>query len=65
LKEDKPMNIYQERGYKDRDDYLTQLAEDNGADLEAVFALADMLGPDEDFDGLVVSVEDWNWDDCE
>lgn len=55
------MSIYQEHGYKDREDYLRQLAADNGADVEAVFALADMLGPDEDFDGLVAGVEDWDW----
>lgn len=56
--------IYQERGYKNREEYLRELAAENGADVQAVFALADMLGPDEDFDGLVVGVEDWNWD-CE
>ena len=55
------MDIYREYGYKDREDYLRQLADENGADVEAVFALADMLGPNEDFDGLVTSVEDWNW----
>jgi hypothetical protein len=57
------MNIYKKHGYEDREDYLRQLAAENGADVYTVFALADMFGPGEDFDGLVVSVEDWNWED--
>ena len=56
------MNIYKEHGYKNRKDYLQNLADEYGADVQAVFALADMLGPDEDFDGLVVAVEDWEGD---
>ena len=54
-------NIYQERGYEDREDYLRSLAEEHDADEESVFALADMLGPNEDFDGLVSSIQDWEW----
>ncbi|MDR0818761.1 MAG: hypothetical protein LBN43_04225 [Oscillospiraceae bacterium] len=56
------MNIYEMHGYESRQDYLEQLAEENGANLETVLALADILGEDEDFDGLASSVEDWNWD---
>ena len=52
------MNIYEEYGYKDRNDYLCSMAEDYGADAEAVFALADVLGEDEDFDGLIAALED-------
>lgn len=52
------MSVYTDEGYKDRNDYLNCLAEDNGVSPAAVFALADMLGPTEDFDGLVTSVED-------
>lgn len=51
-------DIYQMNGYKDRNDYLRQLAEDYGVDLDTVYALADLLGPDEDFDGLVSQLED-------
>jgi hypothetical protein len=54
-------NIYTERGYRNRADYLANLADEYGADLGAVLALADMLGPNEDFDGLVTSIEDWDW----
>lgn len=51
-------NIYQENGYADRDDYLTCLAEDYGISIEDVYSLADMLGENEDFDGLVSALED-------
>ena len=58
--EDKSMdkNIYQENGYADRDDYLTCLSEDYGIPIEDVFSLAEMLGENEDFDGLVSALED-------
>ena len=46
-------NIYQENGYADRDDYLNCLSEDYGVPIEDVFSLAEMLGENEDFDGLV------------
>lgn len=51
-------NIYRERGYDSREDYLSCLAEVYGADLDIVKALADLLGPNEDFDGLVSMLED-------
>ena len=51
-------NIYQENGYADRDDYLTCLSEDYGVSIEDVFSLAEMLGENEDFDGLVSALED-------
>lgn len=52
------MTIYEEHGYKDRNEYLECLADDNGVALETVYALASVLGPSEDFDGLVTAVED-------
>lgn len=51
-------DIYQERGFKNRREYLEDLAEREGADLLSVLLLADLLGPTEDFDGLVSSVQD-------
>ena len=51
-------NIYQENGYADRDDYLTCLSEDYGVTIEDVYSLAEMLGENEDFDGLVSALED-------
>ena len=50
--------IYLENGYKDRDDYLNSLSEDYDVPIDAVLALADVLGPEEDFDGLVSNLED-------
>ncbi len=52
------MSIYKNHGYENRKDYLEQLAEESGVDLETVLALSDVLGPTEDFDGLVTSLED-------
>ena len=51
-------NIYQENGYANRDDYLTCLSEDYGVSIEDVYSLAEMLGENEDFDGLVSALED-------
>ena len=51
-------SIYQREGYKDRADYLRNLAWDNEVDEDVVFALADVLGENEDFDGLVSEIED-------
>ena len=58
--EDKTMNenIYQENGYANRDDYLTCLSEDYDVSIEDVYSLAEILGENEDFDGLLSSLED-------
>ena len=50
--------VYQENGYADRADYLNCLSEDYGIPAEAIIAMAEVLGPDEDFDGLVSNLED-------
>lgn len=51
-------DIYKRKGYANRAEYLQSLAEENGVDLDIVLAIADALGPYEDFDGLVIMVED-------
>lgn len=52
-------NVYREKGYNDREDYLSYIAEDYGLDLEQVVRpIADLLGPTEDFDGLIDMLED-------
>lgn len=51
-------NIYIENGYESRDNYLECMSEDYGIDLETVLALSDVLGPEEDFDGLVIALQD-------
>lgn len=56
-------NIYQENGYKNRKDYLKSVADEYGIDLEIVYSLASVLGPNEDFDGLISELEDFdNWE---
>ena len=51
-------SIYEKKGYADRFEYLDSLIEEYGVDIEIVYALADMLGPSEDFDGLINALED-------
>ena len=52
------MTIYNENGFDNRKAYLIDLADSYGLDQSIVFALADMLGSTEDFDGLVNALED-------
>ena len=54
-------NKYAELGFTNRTEYLDSLAEDYGIDEEAVYALADVLGEDEDFDGLLAELSDLEW----
>jgi hypothetical protein len=44
---------------QNRQDYLLNLARDNGIDVSVVSQLTEMLGPDEDFDGLVANLDDF------
>jgi hypothetical protein len=53
------MSIYQENGFSSRREYLENLADDMGIDPSIVYAIADLLGHTEDFDGLVTSLEDY------
>ena len=52
------LELYLEHGVETRAEYLAMLSEDYDVDLDTVHALADVLGPMEDFDGLVTSLED-------
>lgn len=54
-------NKYAELGYNSRKEYLDSLAEDYGVMVEAVYALAEVLGEDEDFDGLLSELSDLEW----
>ncbi len=54
------MTVYTENGYRNREDYLRHLADDYGVDLDTVKMLADLLGEQEDFDGLVIAVADYS-----
>lgn len=51
-------DVYVHKGYKSRSDYLDSLADEYGVSKMLVYSLADMLGPNEDFDGLVNALED-------
>ena len=55
------MSIYTDEGYESRRDYLISLADDFGMDEETVFAIAGMMGSSEDFDGLITSLEDYQY----
>jgi len=50
--------IYTDNGYDDRAEYLDILAEEYGMDINVVLNLAEILGPNEDFDGLVTTLQD-------
>lgn len=39
---------------------MSNVYEDYGANIVTVRSLADLLGPSEDFDGLVIALEDIN-----
>ena len=51
-------DVYRQKGYKDRYDYIESLADEYGVSKMVVYSLADMLGPSEDFDGLLNALED-------
>ena len=51
-------SVYTENGFKNRKEYLNSLADDFGVDVQTVYDLASVLGPDEDFDALVTELED-------
>lgn len=44
---------------KERERYLTELAFDFDIDVDTVFMLADILGENEDRDGLINALEDF------
>ena len=54
-------NIYIRNGYKNRSDYFNNLSDRFNIDINSVWALSDMLGCDEDFDGLVSSLDDFQY----
>jgi hypothetical protein len=53
-----PLDRYRDEGADSRYEYLVDLADFNGIPLDAVLTMVDVLGPDEDFDGLVSMAED-------
>lgn len=51
---------YELNGFANRKEYLESLCEEYPRDI--VYALASILGSSEDFDGLVTSLEDYEFD---
>jgi hypothetical protein len=51
--------VYQEAGYKNREEYLQSLADDYGVDTFTMETLSDILGESEDFDGLIIEIENY------
>ena len=52
-------NIYVKNGYKNREDYLNNLAEDYGLEKEEVYNIANVMGENEDFDGLISALDEF------
>lgn len=52
------MNDYQELGFNNRREYLQSLSDEYGIGLSEIIAVAQLLGKNEDFDGLVSFCED-------
>ena len=53
-------SIYQENGFTNRTEYLQNLSFEYEVPLDVVEMFADMLGNNEDFDGLVSVIQDYN-----
>mgnify|MGYP001087972401 CR=1 FL=1 len=53
----KRSTVYEDNGYKNRTEYLWSLTEDHNVSIETVRLYSDLLGPNEDFDGLVSALE--------
>jgi|TARA_B110000259_G_C13713573_1_gene281502 hypothetical protein len=54
------MSIYEEKGYADRTEYLEELSLDHEVSMKTVLLYSDLLGPNEDFDGLPSALEECN-----
>lgn len=54
------VDLYKDAGYESRYDYLRSLADEFGVSFRVVDTIADMLGPNEDFDGLLIELEDYS-----
>ena len=52
---------YKERGFSNRNDYLTELADNYGISSFDVYSISEMLGDNEDFDGLINALEDYSY----
>ena len=52
-------DIYQQKGFKNRNDYLFKLSVEHGVPYDAVVRAANKLGSNEDFGKLVELIKKW------
>ena len=52
------LDPYVSNGFKDRAEYLQHLSDEYMVPLDTVESIAETLGENEDFDGLVIAVQD-------
>lgn len=52
-------NRYIDKGYKNKEDYLIKTSLDYNVDKEVVETLSEVLRENEDFDGLLNSLEEY------
>lgn len=55
------MSIYNEQGYENRETYLKAVSEEFNIEPFIIEALSDVLGEEEDFDGLICALEDYEY----
>ena len=52
------LQVLEDQGYENLNEYLENVSEDYGVDIETVYTMADLLGETELFDGLVSMIGD-------
>lgn len=57
------MDLYVEQGFDSRQCYLEYLSLEHEVPMKTVLALADVFGPEEDFDGLPTALQDFSLGD--
>jgi len=55
------LEIYREHGAESRLEYITNLAYEHDVPLDEALTIACLFGPDEDFDGLVCAMQDYEF----
>lgn len=56
----KETNVYKRMGFDNRKEYLLQLSNEYDMPSRDIFKMANLLGSSEDFDGLIVALEDFD-----
>lgn len=53
------MSIYTDNGFANRREYFDSLSREFEIGTDMISTFADLLGPDEDFDGLVSQIQEY------